>query len=58
MGLTQAELAGRLQVSRQTVNYIENGTYSPSTKLALLLARELHTTVEELFVLTDNNSTQ
>jgi putative transcriptional regulator len=48
-GLTQAEVADRIGVSRQTVNYIENGTFCPSTYLALRLARELEVSVEELF---------
>ena len=43
-----------VSVSRQTINYIENGTYCPSTKLALQLARTLDTTVEELFYLKEN----
>ena len=38
-------------VSRQTIVAIERGNYSPSVKLALLLARRLETTVEELFQL-------
>ena len=50
-GLTQAALAERVGVSRQTINYIEQGSYCPSTKLALLLARELDSTVENLFYL-------
>jgi len=52
--LTQAQLAEMIEVSRQTINYIETGTYTPSTKLALQLARILETTVEELFYLKDN----
>ncbi len=50
-GWTQAELADRIEVSRQTVNYIENGTFCPSTYLALRLAREFGVSVEELFYL-------
>lgn len=38
-------------VSRQTIVAIERGNYSPSVKLALLLAKRLGTTVEELFEL-------
>ena len=49
--LTQAHLAELVGVSRQTINYIEQGTYCPSTKLALQLARELDVTVEDLFFL-------
>ena len=51
--VTQAELAEAIGVTRKTVNSIENGHYVPSTRLALLLARELDTTVEALFQLPD-----
>ncbi len=54
-GLTQAELAGRVGVSRQTVVAMERGSYNPSVALALRLARELGTTVEELFTLEDGH---
>lgn len=50
-GLTQARLGELVGVSRQTINYIEQGTYCPSTKLALQLARVLDATVEQLFYL-------
>ena len=50
-GLTQAELADRVDVSRQTINYIENGTFCPSTYLALRLARAFDVPVERLFFL-------
>lgn len=49
--LTQAQLAELVGVSRQTINYIEQGTYCPSTKLALQLAQELDVAVEDLFFL-------
>jgi putative transcriptional regulator len=52
-GLTQAELAFQVGVSRKTVNTIENGVFTPSTFLALSLARALGTTVEALFYLTE-----
>ena len=54
--LSQQELANRVKVSRQTIIAIERGDYSPSVKLAMLLAKELSTTVEQLFELeeTDN----
>jgi len=48
-GLSQAELAGALAVSRQTINSIEKGRYTPSLPLALALARYFETTVEEIF---------
>jgi putative transcriptional regulator len=48
-GLSQAELARTLDVSRQTINSIETGKYIPSLPLALALARAFQTTVEEMF---------
>ncbi len=49
--LSQQELADKVGVSRQTIVAIERGDYSPSVKLALLLAKALRTTVDELFTL-------
>jgi putative transcriptional regulator len=49
--MSQAELADRVGVSRQTIVAVEKGNYNPSVELALGLARALATTVEELFVL-------
>jgi putative transcriptional regulator len=48
-GLTQAQLADAIAVSRQTVIAIEAGDYAPSVYLALRLAMVLDTTVETLF---------
>jgi putative transcriptional regulator len=48
-GWTQAELAGRLDVSRQAVNAIENGKHDPSLSLAFRIARLFDLTVEEIF---------
>ncbi len=48
-GLSQAELAEALGVSRQTINAIETGKYLPSLPLAIGLARYFDTTVELLF---------
>jgi len=50
-GLTQAELAERVAVSRKTINTVENGVFVPSTVLALKLARALDCPVEALFQL-------
>ena len=52
-GLTQAELAERVGVSRKTVNTIENNVFQPSAILAIKLARALDMTVEELFWIDD-----
>ena len=47
--LSQADLADRLGVSRQTVNAIETQRYDPSLELAIHIARYFKTTVEEVF---------
>lgn len=48
-GLSQAALAERLDVSRQTVNAIETGRYDPSLTLAFKLADVFETSIEALF---------
>ena len=48
-GLSQGELAAAVEVSRQTINSIEQERYTPSLPLALALARFFSTTVEEIF---------
>ena len=49
LGLSQAQLAEAVKVSRQTINSIEKGRYIPSLPLALALARYFGQTVEEVF---------
>jgi putative transcriptional regulator len=49
--LTQAELAGKVGVSRQTIHSIEIGKYVPSTVLALKIAAVFGTALEAVFVL-------
>lgn len=46
---SQAELAERLQVSRQTVNAVETGRYDPSLPLAFRIARLFNRSVEAVF---------
>ncbi|MDP1630002.1 MAG: helix-turn-helix transcriptional regulator [Caulobacter sp.] len=53
LDLTQADLAERVGVSRKTINTVENGVFTPSTVLALRLARALGEPVEGLFWLED-----
>ncbi len=50
-GLTQQELSERADVSRKSINAIENGIYVPSTVLALKIALTLECSVEDLFQL-------
>ena len=49
--LTQQELSESAEVSRKSINAIENGIYVPSTVLALKIAKTLDCSVEELFKL-------
>ncbi len=48
-GLSQGQLADAMNVSRQTINSIEQERYTPSLPLALALARYFDTSVEEMF---------
>jgi putative transcriptional regulator len=50
-GLTQQELSEKAEVSRKSINAIENGIYVPSTVLALKIANTLKCKVENLFKL-------
>jgi putative transcriptional regulator len=50
-GLTQQELSENAEVSRKSINAIENGIYVPSTVLALIIAKTLKCSVEGLFKL-------
>ncbi|KMO46570.1 helix-turn-helix transcriptional regulator [Lacticaseibacillus rhamnosus] len=47
--LTQQELADAVNVTRQTINAIENNKYDPTLSLAFALAKQLQTTVDHLF---------
>ncbi|MCJ8274706.1 MAG: helix-turn-helix transcriptional regulator [Psychrosphaera sp.] len=51
--LTQAELADKVEVTRKTINTVENGKFVPSTVLALKLAKTLGVSVEEIFTLVE-----
>ena len=50
MKLSQQDLADRCNVTRQTINAIENEKYDPSLQLAFDLAKNLNTTVDKLFI--------
>ena len=50
-GLTQQELSESAEVSRKSINAIENGVYVPSTVLALKISKTLSCSVEDLFKL-------
>ena len=49
-GLTQQELADRVDVSRQTIISLENGRYNPSILLAFRLSKLFGRPIEEIFI--------
>lgn len=53
--ITQAELAEKIGVSRQTINAIESNKYVPSTVLALKMARLFEKNVEQIFSLEETD---
>jgi putative transcriptional regulator len=54
LGLTQAQLAEAVGVTRKTINTVENGVFVPSTLLALKIARAVGRRVEEVFSITSD----
>lgn len=54
--LTQAELARRIGVTRQTVIAIEQGRYSPTLELAFQISRVLGTSLDEVFQYPDDDA--
>lgn len=48
-GITQADLAGRIGVTRQTLIAIEQGKYSPTLELAFQIARAFEVGIDDLF---------
>ena len=53
--LTQADLAEKIGVSRQSINAMEKNKYVPSTVLALKIAKLFHKPVETIFILEDED---
>lgn len=49
-GMSQEELAGALEVSRQTIISLEKGRYNPSIQLAFKIARYFETAIEDVFI--------
>jgi putative transcriptional regulator len=56
--MTQAELASRIDVTRQTIIAIEQGRYSPSLEMAFQIARVFGVPLEEVFHYPDPESTR
>lgn len=55
LDLTQQDLADKTEVSRQTINSIEAGRYVPSTVLAIKISHVFNKTVNEIFLLEEND---
>jgi len=55
-GITQEDLADRLEVSRQTIGSLESGRYNPSIQLAFKLANFFGITIEYLFLYEENTN--
>lgn len=53
LGLTQQDLADRVEVRRETIVFLEQGKYNPSLELAYKIARTFDKTIEEIFVFED-----
>tara|TARA_R110002050_G_scaffold16719_1_gene50508 strand:- start:161050 stop:161247 length:198 start_codon:yes stop_codon:yes gene_type:complete len=54
LDLTQAELAEKLEVSRQTIHAIEKNKFNPSVILAIKMAKLFNLSVEELFLIEED----
>lgn len=54
LGLTQDELAKQVGIRRETIVFLEQGKYNPSLKLAHDVAEALNTSIEKLFIFTNN----
>lgn len=52
-GITQEELASKMEVSRQTISSLENGKYNPSIFLAYKISRFFNLSIEEVFIFED-----
>mgnify|MGYP003373340890 CR=1 FL=1 len=55
-GIKQEELAGALEVPRQTIGSLENGRYNPSILLAFKIARYFGLTIEEIFIYEEDDA--
>ena len=49
-GLTQADLAKKVGVRRETISFVENGEYNPSLLLAARIARTFGESIETVFI--------
>ena len=56
LGFSQDELAKKCDVSRQTINAIENNKYNPSLELALKIVRYFNMSIDEIFILKEEEN--
>ncbi len=52
-GMTQKQLAKKVSVRRETIVFLEKGKYNPSLRLAFKIAKVFSSTLEELFIFSD-----
>lgn len=55
LNITQEQLAKLVDVRRETIIYLEQGKYNPSLELAYLVAKNLKTSIDELFIFNELN---
>ncbi|WP_248736836.1 helix-turn-helix transcriptional regulator [Neobacillus rhizosphaerae] len=53
-GISQIQMAEDLQITRQTINAVENHKYNPSLELALKLMKYFNVTIDEIFTLEED----
>ncbi len=57
-GYTQADLAERVGIRRETIVFLEKGKYNPSLRLAHQIARHLNATIDEIFLFDDEEGSE
>ncbi|ADK16327.1 MULTISPECIES: helix-turn-helix transcriptional regulator [Clostridium] len=57
-GITQEELAQKLEVSRQTIGSLENGRYNPSILLAFKISKFFNVSIEEIFIYEESSENE
>ena len=55
LGVTQEALADRVDVTRQTILFLEKGKYNPSLRLAYKISRQLNAKIEDVFSFKDES---
>lgn len=56
--LTQQQLGELVEARRETISYIEKGNYNPSLMLAHRIARQLESSIDELFIFEDGDDSK